>query len=656
MVMKTPLEWVKLYNSDEFKQNNFYDGDLGPSCMVGRSLVRLWSPVADSIKINFYRHGNDKKTYWSADMTSKDHGVWEWSMPENMHGIYYDFTLQIDGESFGSPDPYARACNVNGRRSMFVDLDQTNPEGWNRDTAPDVNKDILIDEIHVKEFSHNPNGGFPEDVRGKYKAFTIPHTTLDGQGKVATGLDFFKSMGVTHLQLMPIYDYGSVDEASPAEQFNWGYDPVNYNVPEGSYATDAEHGDVRIRELKEAIMGIHKAGMRVVMDVVYNHTWNMDHPFQRTVPYYYYRVNDDGSLSNGSGCGNDIASERAMCEKYIIDSIMYWAKEYHIDGFRFDLMGLLTVDLMNKIRQKLDDKYGKGEKLMYGEPWTAGSTHVMADAKLADKGNIGLLDINVGEFNDDTRDSIKGSAGDLKAPGFVNGGHGLENRIIKAAKAWRSENANVKAPSQIINYISAHDNQTLWDKLSETTPYEDLRERQNRLAAALYILAQGHPFALSGESFKRSKGGNPNSHNAPIEINQLDWSLAKNERELVSYYRGLIRLRRQLPGIMDMSPFAYTRIGNEWANEGVVGWMVDNSSDQEPTKYEYLCLIFNASNNAKSVELDTGRWDILATGHDSWLWQNPESVSKKVTVDPVDWIILGENDDHGEDKKKSSEY
>ena len=291
--------------------------------------------------------------------------------------------------------------------------------------------------------------------------------------------------------------------------------------PRGPYATDAHHGEVRIRELKSAIKSLHDQGFRVIMDVVYNHTWNLDNPLQRTVPYYYYRTwPDSGNLSNGSGCGNDIASERPMVAKYILDSIMYWTREYHLDGFRFDLMGLMTVELMNQIRTQLDDKYGVGEKLIYGEPWAADRTAAPANTPLASKDNFGLIDQNIGMFCDDTRDAIKGSAGDIHATGFVNGADGLEGQIINAVSAWRS-NQNIRNAGQIINYVSAHDNQTLWDKLSETTPYEDLRRQQYRLAAGIYLTCQGHPFMLSGESFCRSKGGHTNSHNAPVEINQL---------------------------------------------------------------------------------------------------------------------------------------
>ena len=610
--------------------------------MVGLTTIKLWSPVAEAVTINFYKDGEPTtKPYWTSPMRQGSHGVWEWSIHESLHKTYYDFTVTIDGISQRTGDPYAKATGINGGRSMVVDLDETDPADWADDHAPALAAEQFIDEIHVKDFSWDPHGGWPTDVRGKYLALTIGDTTLNNDGVTPTGLNFLRHLGITHIQLMPIYDYGSVDESHADDQFNWGYDPVNYNVPEGSYATDAHHGEVRIRELKSAIKSLHDQGFRVIMDVVYNHTWNLEGPLQRTMPYYFYRTWEDGNLSNGSGCGNDIASERPMVAKYILDSIMYWTREYHLDGFRFDLMGLMTVELMNQIRTQLDDKYGVGEKLIYGEPWAADRTAALANTPLASKDNFGLIDQNIGMFCDDTRDAIKGSAGDIHATGFVNGADGLEGQIINAVSAWRS-NQNIRSAGQIINYVSAHDNQTLWDKLSETTPYEDLRRQQYRLAAGIYLTCQGHPFMLSGESFCRSKGGHTNSHNAPIEINQLNWQQVTDEADMVNYYRGLIALRRQLPGLCDKSDLANTRIGNTWAQPGLVGYMVDNTDDTSSSPWEYLCIVYNRNAEEHEIELDEGEWDILATGNDSWLWQNPESVIGKVTVSPVSWIMLGQ--------------
>lgn len=363
-------------------------------------------------------------------------GVWSWESKEELHGVYYDYLITRNGEEVRSADPYAKACGVNGLRSMAVNLKKTNPKGWEKDQTPEEGPERIVYELHVKEFSWDKAGGFPEEYRGKYKAFTCRHTTLNEDGIHPTGLDYLKELGVTHIQIMPMYDYGSVNEAGEDTEFNWGYDPVNYNVPEGSYATDARHGEVRIREMKEMIQAIHEAGFGVIMDVVYNHTYSLDSWFQRTVPWYFYRVFPDGKISDGSACGNDVASEREMCAKYILESVLYWTEEYHIDGFRFDLMGLLDVDLMNRIRSELDQRYGKGKKIIYGEPWAADKTAVEGNKKLAAKENIGLLDENIGAFCDSTRDGIKGSALRAKKAGFINGAEGKEDEMLASVTAW----------------------------------------------------------------------------------------------------------------------------------------------------------------------------------------------------------------------------
>ena len=470
--MKTALEWKRYYSSPDFRDNYIYKGnDLGVSCTDSGTSFKLWSPSADSVTLNLYRDGNRGGAFLCVPMERGGKGVWHWSTEERLHGVYYDYILEIEGETVRSADPWARACGLNGQRSMAVNLALTDPEGWESDKAPEKTQEQIIYELHVKEFSWDPSGGFPEKYRGKYKAFTCADTTLYNDGVHPTGIRYMKDLGVTHVQIMPAYDYGSVNEAGKDTEFNWGYDPVNYNVPEGSYSTDPEHGEVRIREMKEMIQSLHSHGFRVIMDVVYNHTYSLDSWFQRTAPWYFYRVFDDGRISNGSACGNDVASEREMCADYILESVLYWTEEYHIDGFRFDLMGLLDVELMNRIRRALDEKYGRGEKILFGEPWAAGETAMEGDAVPALKKNIAMLDKNIGMFCDDTRDAVKGSALKIKRPGFINGAAGKEEDIIQSARAWKG--TGVKAPSQIITYVSAHDNQTLWDKLAETMPGSD---------------------------------------------------------------------------------------------------------------------------------------------------------------------------------------
>ena len=644
---KTALEWKKIYSSPDFHREYLYEGKLGffyenMENVFRESVFRIWSPFAEEVMIRFYRDGSEGDAFAVYEMKRLEKGVWEYRAKEDFHGIYYDFALCIDGEAVISTDVYAKACGINGKRSMAVDLRRTDPDGWEEDEAPENGTEQVIYETHVKEFSWDPAGGFPEEVRGKYRAFCCRDTTLHGEGVHPTGLSYLKELGVTHVQLMPVYDYGSVDEAGDPAQFNWGYDPMNWNVPEGSYSSDPARGEVRIRELKEAVQSLHRQGFRVIMDVVYNHTYSLDTAMQRTVPWYYYRVKEDGTLSNGSACGNDVASERLMCAKLILESVLYWAEEYHMDGFRFDLMGLLDVELMNRIRRALDERFGKGEKLVYGEPWAAGYTAMEKGFRQAVKNNVRHLDVNIGVFSDGTRDAVRGSVFRLKEPGFVSGAQGMEGAILNSAKAWQGKRgARMLAPSQTITYISAHDNQTLWDKLAETTPDEEKRRRQYRLAAGIYLTCQGRLFFLSGEEFARTKGGLEDSYNAPIAINRLDWERAWEERELADYYRGLIALRKQLPGLCDKSPQAAERIRIAWKRKGFVGFFVDNRGKGAPDTWKTLCILYNRKEEPVSVPLEGDGWEVLADGKDSFLWKNPEKIRKEAQVDSVSILVLG---------------
>ena len=641
--MRDRVELKKYYSSRAFLKNFVYDGnDLGVECNEDKTTFRLWSPEAEGVILNLYHVGNGEKAYRQIPMEAKEKGVWSWETDEELHGVYYDYLISRDGEKVLTADPYAKACGVNGLRSMAVNLKKTDPEGWEKDQSPEEGEERIVYELHVKEFSWDKSGGFPEEYRGKYKAFTCKHTTLNNDGIHPTGLDYLKELGVTHIQIMPMYDYGSVDEDGDDTEFNWGYDPVNYNVPEGSYATDAKHGEVRIKEMKEMIQSIHEAGFGVIMDVVYNHTYSLDSWLQKTLPWYFYRVFPDGTISNGSACGNDVASERAMCGKYILDSVLYWAKEYHIDGFRFDLMGLFDVDLMNRIRKELDLQYGKGKKIIYGEPWAATKTAVEGRKKLAKKNNIGLLDENVGAFCDSTRDGIKGSALKPKKAGFINGAQKKEDELLASVMAWCANPyqargwKNVKAPSQIVTYVSAHDNHTLWDKLKETVPEEECM-RLNKMAAAVYMTCQGTLFFLSGEEFARTKDGLDNTFNAPISLNCLKWEQAWQNHELVHYYQGLIALRKKISGLCDKSEDSDKKITDIWKEKQIVGFTVNND---EGCLWSQVKVIYNASKKAFLCDVD-GNWELLCDGNDSWCFEKEIHVDGQVEVSAQSVVILG---------------
>lgn len=631
MELQTAKQLKAIYSGREFERAYHYDGLLGAVYEKEKTVFCLWSPYAEYITLNLYESGEKTKAYKKVQMEKKEHGVWEHTEMGDNHGIYYDYDILVNGRLRRSADPYAKACGINGKRSMVIDLARTNPDKWEEDQAPDDEKEQIIYEVHVKEFSYDPSGGFPEETRGKYAAFLQDGTTLYNDGIHPTGLDYLKQLGVTHIQLMPVFDYGSVDESGEKEEFNWGYDPVNYNVPEGSYSLDAHHGEVRIRELKELVVSLHRHGFRVIMDVVYNHTHSADSWFQRMVPWYYYRQNEDGSMSDGSGCGNDMASERSMCGKYILDSVLYWTEEYHMDGYRFDLMGLLDTGLMNRIRKELDHRYGKNTKLVFGEPWAASDSPMEGGHLPSLKENVRTLDLGVGIFCDATRDALKGHIFEEKIPGFVNGGSNLESSILYGVSAWCDPNPQLwaKAPSQIITYVSSHDNLTLWDKLVKTMAeeqgYDSRTEelvRADKLAAAIYFTCQGTLFLLSGEEFLRTKQGIDNSFMSPVTVNRLDWQRAYENEDIVRYYKDLIRLRKMLPGLCDKSVDAPKRITEKrQEKKGCVSFIVDNCSHETRTNWEQLYIAYNSSKNPVTVTLPGGQWQVLLAEGQADLWE-----------------------------------
>lgn len=632
--------------SKDFDEKYEYRGkDLGAECRGGATFFKVWAPLAEAVEVCLYLEGTAVRQL-PADslpgdgcrrvpLEKKERGCWGVALPEDLHGVYYDYLVYREGETVRTADPYARACSRNGCRSMVVDLARTNPEGFAEDRAPEKGVENIIYELHIKDFSHDPDSGIPEEYRGKYKAFTVENSSL--KGGAPTCMAYLRELGVTHVHLLPFFDFGWLDEADD-NQFNWGYDPVNYNVPEGSFATDTGDGTVRIRECKEMIGALHRAGLRVVMDVVYNHTQEADSWLERMMPGYYARRYEDGTLSDGSACGSDMAVGRAMVDNYIADSVMYWAREYHLDGFRFDLMGLLTTELMNRIRGELDAEFGDGEKLLYGEPWRANESPMEAGTHAALKINIGHLHENIAVFCDDTRDVIKGDVFFPRMPGFVNGGRGLEERMLDAVTGWR-KNGNGFHPrscNQVVNYVSAHDNFTLWDKLlctlgevcrdkeggtvwagrEESGLYEEpLAEllAVNKLAAMIYFTCQGHLFFQAGEEFGRTKFGDENSFRSAPEINMLSWSRTVRFRELLDYYKGLIALRKTLPGLCDKSFRAAERVtGQTVHREGVVSFYVDNTSEEYPSGWGTLFIVYNASDTAELLEPAGADWEILA--------------------------------------------
>ncbi|MBQ8639532.1 MAG: type I pullulanase [Lachnospiraceae bacterium] len=641
-------EYRELYESKAFAETYLYEGnDLGARCKENSTVFKLWSPLAVCVQLNLYKDC-ESPAFLSVAMKKEEKGVWSHLEPKNCHGVFYDFSVTENNETRTTPDPYARSCGCNGTRSMAVDLDKTNPDGWELDQPPKASAEQVIYEIHVKDFSHDPASGVREDYRGRYKAFTLTGTTLNDQGEKPTCLDYLKQLGVTHVQLLPVYDFGSVDEAGGDDQFNWGYDPQNYNVPEGSYATDTTDGVTRIRELKELILTLHQNGIGVIMDVVYNHTYRRDYCFDLAVPNYYYRQFEDGRGTNGSACGNDMASDREMCANYIYDSLMYWAKEYHMDGFRFDLMGLLDTDLMNRIREGMDREFGKGTILLYGEPWTAGESPLRDGKHPSVKTNLDRLDEGIGVFCDTIRDAVKGHVFEETVPGFVNGGKGLDTQILKAARGFAPAETSfpVKSPNQLITYVSAHDNLTLWDKLMITMrPGKEFDRRwddvvrANRMAAAICFTCQGRLFFQAGEEAARTKHGDENSYRSSVAVNRIDWNRVYEYEDLTAYYRGLIAFRKQMPGLCDKTKDAQKRILEEKNPvSGVVWFCVDN---REHPEWDRLLVCCNSTDKPFSIDLPQNVWELLVDGENSGLWKDAKQVTASTVVERVSVSVFG---------------
>ena len=632
-----------------------YSGnDLGASYSKKATTFKVWSPNAASVRVNIFEHGSDNEGDAGSIMSramslDKTTGVWSVTINGDLLNKYYTYSVTHGKTTKETADVYAKACGVNGQRSMVVDLSTTNPDGWENDKHVLVQNqtDASVWEISVADFSSSESSGVSEANRGKYLAFTEEGTTVNGvQGASSTCVDYLKKLGVKYVQIMPFYDFGSVDESKNImDQYNWGYDPVNYNCPEGSYSTNPKNGEVRIKECKQMIQALHNAGIGVIMDVVYNHTYTSDSWLQRTVPNYYYRMNNDGTFSNGSGCSNDTASEHLMFRKYMIDSVTYWASEYHIDGFRFDLMGLHDVTTMNSIRTALDNLYADGsgsQILMYGEAWDM-ATNCDEGTVLASQKNLKQLSDRIGAFDDTIRDAIKGSTGGTDGA-FVQEGSRRAN--LKTGIAGQSDTTTgwANVPSQCVTYASCHDNICLYDKLVGSVygadgkyrkRYEDL-VAMNKLSAAIVITSQGIPFSLGGEEFCRSKDGDENSYASSRKENMLDWENVDLYSDVIEYYRGLYKIRDAFAAFSDST--AATANSLTYLSDvpkGVMGYTINNT---ESGKWSQMCVIFNGSDSAQNVTAK-GDWVVLADNKTAGL-RNIKNVTNSVKVEAHSAVIM----------------
>jgi pullulanase len=596
-----------------------YNGnDLGLTWTPQRSIFRIWSPPAEKVELLLFNNVSDPSPRHMA-MAPSSNGTWKLEIPGNLLGKGYTFRVMINGQWLDDvPDPYAKACGVNGRPALVIDPSSTHPTGWTTDKSPVFkNKtDAIIYELHIRDASIAANSGIKH--KGKYLGLT--ETGTRNPGGLSTGLDHLKEMGVTHVHLLPFYDINSVDEkVKDKPQYNWGYDPLNYNIPEGSYATDATDGLTRIHEFKQLVKTFHANGLRVVMDVVYNHTALTEKSnFNQLVPGYYYRQTTDGKFSNATACGNETASERPMMRKFILESMMYWVKEYHIDGFRVDLMGVHDIQTMNEISRELHKI--RPDILIYGEGWTAGPSPY-PDSLRALKNNAYKLD-RIAVFSDDIRDGIKGHVFTPKEKGFVSGKPGLEESIkfgvvaslqhpqVAYKKVNYSKAPYAAQPHHTITYAECHDNHVLWDRLaiSATDATDEERINMHKLSLAIVLTSQGISFLHAGTEFLRSKKGVENSYESPDSINWLDWDLKTENREVVEFVKALIQMRKNHPAFrMSRASDIYNHIRFlTGMPAGSVGFIINGAAVGD--KWKRIMVIFNGKEEQQTINLPTGKW------------------------------------------------
>ncbi len=638
------------FNHIDFSTYPFYNGDdLGVFYKELELQIKIWAPSAKQVEFRLYNKSLGGKPIRIENLNSSNFGSWELSLSGDLKGLYYTFRVN-DGDWLNeTPGVDARAVGVNGKRGLIFEFAETNPEGWENDlpVVLENSVDAILYELHVRDFSMASSSGLKN--KGKFLAFT-ENGIINGQ-ELSTGIDHLKELGVTHVHLLPVADFFTVDESNPTEKYNWGYDPLNFNTPEGSYASNPDNTS-RISEFKKLVMSLHNAGIGVVMDVVYNHTgYTRRAWFNQTVPGYYYRQNRNGSFANASGCGNEIATERSMVRKFIIDSLKYWAEEYHIDGFRFDLMGIHDIDTMNQIRQELD-KLRPG-MLLYGEGWTADKSP-MDEQFRAVKKNTSRLD-RIACFNDDMRDAIKGNNFDGKSQGFVSG-KTLHEEAVKfgivaachhpqivydyvesSPEAWATE------PWQCVNYVSCHDNFTLFDKLKISCPDADfeLLKKMQKLAGAILLTSQGMTLLHAGSEFCRSKKGEHNSYKSPDKINQIDWSLKAKNIDVFNYYKELIELRKKVPAFRMRSADEIRKHLHFSTNYqlGVLAYSIHDYPND--FGWKTIQLIFNANTEIVRFGLAAhANWKLVAMGDEINISGNGYHLGSDVSVPPVSMMIL----------------
>lgn len=608
-----------------FDQYPVYSGDdLGLKYSAKKSVFRVWAPEASQVVLRLYKDGQGGVAIDSTSLTKSINGTWQAVITRDIKNTFYTFQIeQASKWLLESPDIYAKAVGVNGIRGMVIDLADTNPMDWKKDKRPALKQptDIVLYESHVRDLSMSKNSGIKE--KGKYLGIIAAGTR--GPNGVATGMDHLKELGITHLHLLPTFDFNSVDESKPElNKYNWGYDPLNYNVPEGSYSSNPYDGKVRIKEFKQMVQALHANGIRVILDVVYNHTSNKESYFNQFAPEYYYRFREDGSYSDASGCGNETASERPMMRKFMLESVAYWVKEYHVDGFRFDLMGVHDIATMNEISDalhKIDPTI-----FIYGEGWTAGATPMAEDLRAVKKNTNQLK--RIAAFNDDIRDGLHGPYNKVEERGFVSGKVGTAESvkfgIIAATQHPQIDYSAVnyskapwaKAPFQCINYVSCHDDNTLFDRLKIGNPEATEADliKMDRLSQTIVLTSQGVPFIHSGAELLRSKRGIANSYNQPDSINQIDWSRKGKYNKVFKYYQSLIKLRNGHPAFrMPNSKMIQDKLQFLSTDDPllIMYQLKDNANGDS---WNDILLLFNGDVKDKKIALPEGKWMLVADG------------------------------------------
>jgi len=606
------------------KYPSYYGSDLELVYTPEQSVFTLWAPSADRVRLNLYASGEGGDPEEHVEMEKAGYGTWRVHIDRDLKGSFYTFQIEKNGKWLNeTPGIWAKAVGINGNRAAVIDWNETNPDGWKSDRSPELKmySDIILYELHHRDFSIAPDSGI--ENKGKFLALTETGTkTPEGE---ATGLDHLKELGVTHIHILPSFDFATVDETKLDENhYNWGYDPKNYNVPDGSYSTDPANPVVRIREFKEMVKSLHQNGFRIVLDVVYNHTASTDHSnFDLTVPGYFYRQNADGSYSNASGCGNETASEREMVRHYIIESVKFWAREYHIDGFRFDLMGIHDIETMNHLRSELLEI--DPTIFVYGEGWVAADSPLPFEQR-AVKENVGQME-GIGVFNDEFRDGLKGSTFDEQEPGYASGNINGHFEPVKYGIVGGTDHPQVDyggllycnapyagAPSQMINFVSCHDGYTLVDKLKLSVQGDHAADELipiDKLVHTVLLTAQGIPFIRSGEEIMQDKQGEPNSYKSPDSINRIDWSLKAKNREVFDFIRGLIALRKAHPafriptveGLQQWLRFMDT------GDSGVIAYALGEYANND--EWKEILVAYNGNRHEVEIGIPEGEWNVV---------------------------------------------